>query len=46
MIVNVIRIIAKNHENKPDIRSLGDNLIEDINNLLINDDVLLFEGAK
>ena len=46
MVVNVIRIIAKNHENKPDIRSLGDNLIEDINNLLINDDVLLVEGAK
>ena len=46
MVINVIRLIAENHKKNLDIRNIGDNLIEDINNYLIDDDYVLIENAK
>ena len=46
MDINLIRLIAPNHAKNKDVINIGDNLIEDINNLLINDDLQLVEGAK
>ena len=46
MDINLIRLIAPNHAKNKEVLNIGDNLIEDINNLLINDDLQLVEGAK
>lgn len=46
MDINLIRLIAPNHAKNQSVKEIGDNLIEDINNLLINDDIQLVEGCE